>query len=43
MALNRVLNYSEFFNQEINLEMAKESLDVLIKSNKNNNDNDYQN
>ena len=43
MALNRVLNYAEFFNQEINLDMAKESLDVLIKSNKSNSDNNYQN
>lgn len=42
-ALTRVLNYSEFFNQEINLDMAKESLDVLIKSNKSNADNNYQN
>ncbi|MBR6072106.1 MAG: chromosomal replication initiator protein DnaA [Acholeplasmatales bacterium] len=42
-ALTRVLNYSEFFNQDINLEMAKESLDVLIKANKANSDNDYQN
>lgn len=42
-ALTRVLNYSEFFNQDINLEMAKESLDVLIKANKSNSDNDYQN
>ncbi len=43
MALNRVLNYAEFFNQDITLDMAKESLDVLIKSNQSNKDNDYQN
>ncbi len=43
MALNRVINYSEFFNQDINIDMAKESLDVLIKTNKDNSDNDYQN
>ena len=42
-ALNRVINYSDFFNQDINLEMAKESLDVLIKANKSNLENDYQN
>ena len=42
-ALNRVLNYSEFFNQDISLDMAKEALDILIKANKSNSDNDYQN
>jgi len=43
MALNRVINYSEFFNQDVNLDMAKEALDVLIQANKSNSDNDYQN
>ncbi len=43
MALNRVLNYAEFFNEDINLDMAKESLAVLIEANKSNSDNDYQN
>ncbi len=43
MALNRVINYSDFLNLDINLDMAKESLDVLLQSNKNNKDNDYQN
>ncbi len=42
-ALNRVLNYSEFFNQDVTLDLAKEALEVLIKSNEENSDNDYQN
>ena len=33
-ALNRVLMYSEFCNKELSLDLAKESLDILISSRK---------
>lgn len=41
--LNRVLWYSEVYNTEITLEMAKESLDILIKSQKTKENNNYEN